>query len=194
MKRGGVIEVLAAVRGKLDRALTGYHKVLHRHLVDIYKIALYLRECNDSWVDFCTDAFWNDIEDRHRPRVGDRTRVLGQTIRFVFGYDGPATTKRVSDINTALKPFYERNDKPSTLEHRLDEAGLTGLIDESRKARRSRKDAHERPLRFTVNCASPKVTRAIMKNADGSSVLFRAKIKTIKPENKIAIDIIKIKT
>lgn len=189
----GVIVALNCIRTDLEGADTGYQIMLRRSLAKIYHVALVVHKNDDAWADLCTDEAWTKVQDRNRPRIADRSNALRHTIRFALGFDGPAVTKRVSEINTALEPFFRRKAKVQEVERRLSELGLSQLIKDGRSSRRGTGSTRARQPNVTIGYSDPALKKAILNSEDGRKITLLARVCRDEKNSFIKIEIEKIK-
>lgn len=189
----GVIVALNCIRTDLEGADTGYQIMLRRSLAKIYRVALVVHNNNDAWADLCTDEAWTKVQDRNRPRIADRSDALRHTIRFALGFDGPAVTKRVSEINTALEPFFCRKAKVQEVERRLSESGLSQLIKDGRSSRRGSGSARARQPNVAIGYSDPALKKAILNSEDGRKITLLTRVCRDDKKSFIRIEIDKTK-
>lgn len=117
-----------AIVGELENlkssfsTLRGSHrKELRTQLAQAYDLAVFLRDDQGAWIDFCRLAEWRQV--RNRPTEANPTDPLGYVLRYAIGTVGRAATKKVSKYRKALIGFFDAEVPQQKIVSKIRDAG-----------------------------------------------------------------------
>lgn len=120
--KGGPAEELASA-GAVLKQLEGRHRAAAlAQAIRIYAVAMYLRESTDSWTDFCLQPEWSTFRGK-KPSPETQSDALRFALRFAYGFDDPAATKRASKDASMLQSAFTRRLTPALAAKEVNDAG-----------------------------------------------------------------------
>jgi len=112
---------LANLKASFSTLRGNHRKELRRQLALAYDLAVFLRDDQGAWIDFCRLGEWRQV--RNRPTEAKPTDPLGYVFRYAVGPVGRAAAKKVSKYRKALIGFFDADVPQQEIVTRIRDAG-----------------------------------------------------------------------
>ena len=119
---GGAANALSAVGVELKQLDFRHRAASIVPTLRIYAVALYLRESDDAWTDFCRRKEWASFRGA-KPSPATQARALRYAFRYAYGFDDPSITKRASKDAKMLERAFDRGLTPAEVAQEISRAG-----------------------------------------------------------------------